>query len=262
MSDGIYSPAMKIEDPPSARSLRARYRDQERGHAGLRLLRVAGQRLARGGTTAEQLADILAEAAAFLAMDSGAILRNASGALQVVASRGRALPVDSQLVASGAYAVALRKGQPVVRTDVPSVLVVARNRNVATEVLVPLQHAGRGAGLLGLVTAAAGVSPDAEDLQTLLSLGGVLGTALAVTGTAGHDPAESDEMQRVQTLLTPRELQVFALLPRGLTNAAMSEELGIAAGTVKIHIERILGKLRLRDRTQLAVKATRLGFGG
>jgi len=252
---------MRPEDPPSARSLRARYRDHERGQAGLRLLRGAGQRLARGGSPAEHLGDILSEASAFLAMDSGAILRNTTGALQVVASRGRALPLDSQLVATGAYAVTLRKGHPVVRNDVPSSLVIARNRNVATEVLVPLHHAGRGEGLLALVSAAAAVSPDADDLQTLQSLGGVLGTALVATAASAPDPGASVEQQRVQSLLTPRELQVFALLPRGLTNAAMSTELGIAAGTVKIHVERILGKLRLRDRTQLAVKATRLGFG-
>lgn len=241
--------------------MRARYRDQERGLAGLRLLRAAGQRLAARGKCAEQLADILAQATAFLALDSGAVLRTTAGALQVVAARGRALPVDAQLVATGAYALALRNGQPVVRPDVSSLLVAARSRDVAAEVLVPLRHAGASQGLLVLLATAAGASADADDLQTLAALGGLLGTALAVDAGAAPAAADSDELQQVQSLLTPRELQVFALLPRGLTNAVMARELGIAAGTVKIHVERILGKLRLRDRTQLAVKATRLGFG-
>ena len=62
-------------------------------------------------------------------------------------------------------------------------------------------------------------------------------------------------------MLTPRELQVFALLPRGLTNAAMADELGIAACTVKTHVERILQKLGLDDRTQAAVRAAECGYG-
>ena len=60
--------------------------------------------------------------------------------------------------------------------------------------------------------------------------------------------------------LTPREQQVLALLPRGLSNAEMAQELGIATGTVKIHVERILHKLGLRDRTQAAVRASEWGF--
>lgn len=61
--------------------------------------------------------------------------------------------------------------------------------------------------------------------------------------------------------LTPRELQILALLPQGWTNAAMGEHLGIAAGTVKVHVERILHKLDLNDRTQAAVRAADLGLG-
>lgn len=252
---------MHSDTPTSARALRARYRDQERGLAGLRLLCAAGQRLAARGSRDDQLADILAEAAAFLAMDSGAILRTDGTAMQVLAARGRALPTGAQLVAAGAYALALRNGQPVVRPEVASLLIVARNRDVAVEVLVPLRFGGKGVGLLGMASSVAGAAVDAADVQVLAALGGLLGAAIADSGAAAPAAQASDELERVQGLLTPRELQVFALLPRGLTNAAMSKELGIAPGTVKIHVERILGKLRLRDRTQLAVKATRLGFG-
>lgn len=53
---------------------------------------------------------------------------------------------------------------------------------------------------------------------------------------------------------------MFALLPYGHTNAALGKLLEIAPGTVKIHVERILNKLGLNDRTQAAVKAVELGF--
>jgi len=49
-------------------------------------------------------------------------------------------------------------------------------------------------------------------------------------------------------------------MPRGLSNAEIAEQLGIATGTAKIHIERILRKLGVRDRTQAAVRATEWGL--
>ncbi|RBJ29628.1 DNA-binding response regulator, partial [Xanthomonas oryzae pv. oryzae] len=55
--------------------------------------------------------------------------------------------------------------------------------------------------------------------------------------------------------LSKREKQVLSLLPRGLTNASLAAELGIAPGTVKVHVERILQKLEVKDRTQAAVYA-------
>jgi predicted ATPase/DNA-binding NarL/FixJ family response regulator len=57
--------------------------------------------------------------------------------------------------------------------------------------------------------------------------------------------------------LTPREVQVAALVADGLTNAAVAERLGIAQGTARIHVERILGKLGLTSRVQIATWAVR-----
>lgn len=61
-------------------------------------------------------------------------------------------------------------------------------------------------------------------------------------------------------LITPREREVLALLPKGYTNSEIAETLGIAPGTVKVHIEHILSKLDLKDRTMAAVKAAELGL--
>ncbi len=52
---------------------------------------------------------------------------------------------------------------------------------------------------------------------------------------------------------------MLALLSRGLTNAALGAELGISAGTAKVHVERILHKLQVADRTQAAVVAVQAG---
>jgi DNA-binding CsgD family transcriptional regulator len=56
--------------------------------------------------------------------------------------------------------------------------------------------------------------------------------------------------------LTRREEEVAALVARGLTNRQISSRLGISERTAGNHVGRILGKLRLRSRAQIASWAT------
>jgi len=53
--------------------------------------------------------------------------------------------------------------------------------------------------------------------------------------------------------LTDREEEICRLVARGLNNREIAAELFLSDGTVKNHITRILDKLDLRDRTQLAI---------
>ena len=60
--------------------------------------------------------------------------------------------------------------------------------------------------------------------------------------------------------LTERELEVLQLIVAGQSNREIGESLSITEGTVKAHVNRILGKLEVNDRTQAVTEALRRGI--
>jgi DNA-binding NarL/FixJ family response regulator len=64
----------------------------------------------------------------------------------------------------------------------------------------------------------------------------------------------------VQAVLTQRELDIFALLASGASNAQIATDLMLSTNTVANHLKSILGKLHLENRVQVAVHAVRAGF--
>jgi len=60
--------------------------------------------------------------------------------------------------------------------------------------------------------------------------------------------------------LTPREAEVLQLLASGQTNRQIAQTLVISRGTVKVHVEHIIRKLGVSDRTQAAVRAINHGL--
>jgi DNA-binding NarL/FixJ family response regulator len=60
--------------------------------------------------------------------------------------------------------------------------------------------------------------------------------------------------------LTARELDVLALIVRGMGNKQIAAELKIAEYTVKNHVKNVLSKLGVEDRTQAATSALQRGI--
>jgi DNA-binding NarL/FixJ family response regulator len=96
----------------------------------------------------------------------------------------------------------------------------------------------------------------------------------AIAGAAsGAAPTRAGELRRMATSmankelpsetavpLTPRETQVLRLVAMGLSNKEIGDALEISVETVKEHVQNLLRKVELNDRTQAAVWAIRHGL--
>jgi DNA-binding NarL/FixJ family response regulator len=60
--------------------------------------------------------------------------------------------------------------------------------------------------------------------------------------------------------LTTRELEVLKLIVKGMSNREIAATLFITEGTVKIHVNNLLGKLGVSDRTKAATTALQRGI--
>ncbi len=85
----------------------------------------------------------------------------------------------------------------------------------------------------------------AEALQQRLRPAGAEGGAAERGATAASS---------IATNLTHREREVAALVADGLTNREIADRLVVSVRTVETHVDRILGKLNLHTRTQLAAR--------
>ena len=76
---------------------------------------------------------------------------------------------------------------------------------------------------------------------------------------ARPEPAPDVAPEALATL-TPREMEVFRLVARGMSNGEIASELVVTEATVKTHVAGVLGKLGLRNRAQAVVFAYESGL--
>ncbi|MFB9266863.1 response regulator transcription factor [Bradyrhizobium erythrophlei] len=101
----------------------------------------------------------------------------------------------------------------------------------------------------------------ADRLATLL--GGVAGLRLAAPGEAAAAAIVSRDRDAAASPgdfeLTPRELDVLALLAEGASNKMIARRLGISVHTAKFHVGSLLDKLDATGRTDAVAHAARRG---
>jgi DNA-binding NarL/FixJ family response regulator len=82
--------------------------------------------------------------------------------------------------------------------------------------------------------------------------------------SAPHTTAQASDTgsacDRLQRVLTERELEVLQMVARGMSNAEIAEELTISPATAKTHVAHLLTKLDARDRIQLVIIAYQSGL--
>jgi DNA-binding CsgD family transcriptional regulator len=117
---------------------------------------------------------------------------------------------------------------------------------------------------------ALGAGPLRGEVERLARLGRVdLGRdATAAAGPQGAAPegdgqaAAAGQRPGAELGLTPRELEVLALVAEGRSNRQVADALFISAKTASVHVSNILAKLGVGSRVEAAAVAHRLGLTG
>jgi DNA-binding CsgD family transcriptional regulator len=90
-------------------------------------------------------------------------------------------------------------------------------------------------------------------------LGEVPGLVLVPSAAEADLLVEEARPATGESTLTPRELEVLALLTEGASNKAVARALGISVHTAKFHVGRVLDKLDATGRTDAVAQAARVG---
>ena len=119
-----------------------------------------------------------------------------------------------------------------------------------------------GVGALGYVLKTASPREIVEALHQVYQGWVVVSPAMAPRFIAdlGQPSSKNSPPSEIDTQLTAREQDVLKLVARGMSNAEIAGELFVSENTVKTHVKNVLGKLQMKNRTEAAAYASRLGF--
>ncbi len=243
-----------FNQPTSARALRESLKHSQANDTHLRLYLNFGHHLFEHGWGISTSTSLLHSLCTLISAQHAVLAIENSGKLVVYNQIGQTLPVGARIPMMGILAMMLKnpakftlyqnKGSPLwTHSDVSY-----------AECLIPIALAKHSKGVIAL--SGKKLTLESAEVETLQALAGLVGLAIS----QHQGPVRSEGDQAILEALTPREREIFALLPSGLTNNELGVKLSIAPGTAKIHVERILNKLGVKDRTQAAVKAVELGY--
>lgn len=240
--------------PTSARALRQSLKQTQASDAHLRVYNNFGKQLFEHGWGLNVAESLLSMLCTLHSAQHALIAIENTGKLLIFCQIGQTLPTGSRVPMMGILAMMLKNPVKFMLYEHKNTQLWTHGDTNHHECLVPIALGQHGKGIIAL--SGKKLTLDHEEIETLQALAGMI--ALAISQHQG--PVRSETDQAVLETLTPREREILALLPSGLSNNELGEKLGIAAGTAKIHVERVLYKLGVKDRTQAAVKAVELGY--
>ena len=114
-------------------------------------------------------------------------------------------------------------------------------------------------GVRGVITTGMELSETGAAIQCVAAGGTFVPAGVLVRSAQDRqkpsDDGPSEHQNELFKSLTPRELEILALLREGKPNKVIARALGIREGTVKVFVRRILEKLHATNRTELALLA-------
>lgn len=125
---------------------------------------------------------------------------------------------------------------------------------------------GLAAGAAGFLLKDATARELCRAVRELAAGGAVLTPRVTREVVARAVPGAAEDPERVRLLealssLSPRELETASLVAEGLSNEEVAAHMVMEPASVRRNVSRVLAKLGLRDRTQLAVAWWRCGMG-
>jgi DNA-binding NarL/FixJ family response regulator len=91
----------------------------------------------------------------------------------------------------------------------------------------------------------------------LVRAGGTYIPASTLVTRQEDDDPYPDRAARTFKTLTAREFEILDALGRGKANKQIAYELDLAEGTVKVHLSKIMKKTKARNRTEVALMASK-----
>ena len=243
-----------LDEPTSARALRDNLKHTQANDTYLRLYLNLGVQLFEHGWDTNVAHHLLKSICNIVSAQHALLAIESSGKLVVFTQIGQTLPVGSRIPMMGILATSLKAPVNFLLHENKKMQIWTHGDINHHECLIPIATDHFGKGIIAL----SGKKLILENTETenLKSIAGLVGLAI----NQQKNPVNNEIDRAILESLTPREREIFALLPSGLTNNELATKLGIATGTAKIHVERVINKLGVKDRTQAAVKAVELGY--
>ena len=116
-------------------------------------------------------------------------------------------------------------------------------------------------GAMGFISKMSSSKMMLSALRMVLDGGVYLPPQLLQQAMMGMDQGSDKRTDRInKSGLTARQMQTLQLLAEGLSNKEVSERMGLAEGTVKIHTAAVYQALRVNSRLEAVSAARRLGY--